>query len=515
MRLKNSIKNIISGVIAQMLILLFSFFTRTVFIKILGTTYLGLGSLFSNIMGLFSLAELGVGQAITFALYKAIADKNQDKIINLMKLYKKIYEGIFLLIITLGFSSYFLLDKILKESKELENVKIIYIIFVLNSAFSYLYIYRNSYIIANQKSYIISKVNYSFVIGTNIIQIIVLYYLKNYIIYLLIQTMSTIFQNIYISKICLKLYPFLNNTPSKKIDSIEKKEIFSNIKSLIFYKVGTLALNSTDNILISMYAGLNIVGIYGNYSLIVTSLGGLLSVIFNSMTASIGNLVVKEKIEKKIEIFKIINFMSFWIYSVSSIMLYILLNDFIKIWIGNQYLLSNLTIIVIVTNFYISGMLFPTFTYRQTLGLFKYGKFRPIISAMINLFISIILGKKIGLVGILLGTAITRLLTNVWYDPYIIFKIEFKISLKKYIKDYFTYANTFLLLGLTNYLLLSTILLDNNIIKFFIKGISSFIISNLIIILFFNKTFEFNYLKNMLNNKVLKKDLNRRENGKI
>lgn len=507
MRLKNSIKNIISGTIAQMLILLFSFFTRTVFIKILGTTYLGLGSLLSNIMGLFSLAELGVGQAITFALYKAIADKDQDKIINLMKLYKKIYEGIFIVIIVLGFGSYFLLDRILEENKGLENVKIIYIIFVLNSAFSYLYIYRNSYIIANQKGYIISKVNYLFVISTNIIQIIVLYYLRNYIVYLFIQTISTILQNIYISKVCLNLYPFLNNKTTKKINSIEKKEIFSNIKSLIFYKIGTLALNSTDNILISMYAGLNIMGIYGNYSLIVTSLSGLLSVIFNSMTASIGNLVVREKIEKKIEVFKIINFMSFWIYSVSSIMLYILLNDFIKIWIGNQYLLSNLTIGIIVVNFYISGMLFPTFTYRQTLGLFKYGKFRPIISAIINLFISIVLGKRIGLTGILLGTAITRLLTNVWYDPYIIFKIEFKISLKKYIKDYLIYANIFLILGLINYLLLSTTLFNNNILKFFIKGISSFVISNIIIILFFYKTFEFNYLKNMFSNRVLKKKI--------
>lgn len=493
MRIKNSLKNIYTGLLGQIVTLLITFITRTIFIKFLGTSYLGISSLFSNILTIFSLAELGVGQAIVFNLYKAIADDEKQKICALMNLYEKMYKfiGLFILVIGLSFTPF--LHVLIKGGIYIENIKLIYILFVVNSASSYFYIYRSSFIIANQKNYIITKINYIFLIITNILQIVFLIISKNYIIYLLIQIILTIVQNIYISKKCIKIYPFLKNNKNYSLGKEEKSNIFKNIRALMVYKIGTISLNSTDNLIISYFVGITTVGLYSNYNLIVVSISGFLNIIFNSLTASIGNLVSKESVKKKKEMFNIINFSTFWIYGVSSICLFILMTPFVDFWIGNEFVLNNYTVLIISLNFYIGGMLFTPYTYRQTLGLFTYGKWRPVISAILNIFLSILLGGNFGLPGVLIATVITRILTNVWFDPYIVYSKGFNSSAKNYFKKYCEYVLVVILCGaISNYL--CTFILGNGLIQLISKCIICLSISNGIIVLFYYRTEEFNYL---------------------
>lgn len=504
MRVKNSIKNITTGLIGQMLLLFTNFVTRTVFINVLGSTYLGVSGLFSNILSLLSLAELGVGQAIMFSLYKPIAENDKDKISSLMAIYKKIYLCIFVFVLVVGMSLAPFLRYIIKDFDKIPHITAIYILYVINSASSYLFVYRNTLITASQKNYVVNQLAYIFSILMMVLQILGLVLFKNYFVYLIVQICMIICQNISTAIVVGRIFPELKTKNVKGLDSEEKNGLIKNIKSLMIYKVGTLALNSTDNILISAFVGIVKVGLYSNYNLICTSVTGFLSTIFGNLTASIGNLNAVETKEKKIGMFNVINLATFWLYGVCSICIFCAANPFITAWIGEEYLLSYRELFIIVLNTYVAGMLFAPFNYRQTMGLFVYGKMRPIISAAINIIASVALGKRFGLEGILWGTIIARATTNVWFDPYIVFKKGLQSSPKHYFIDYL--VKLVILLATGTLCFFVTIMIPGaGMISVIFKVLVAFVITNGIFLLIYGRTHEIDYLKSIAKNFFIKK----------
>ncbi len=505
MRVKNSLKNIYSGLIGQVLLIVTNFITRSVFISELGSTYLGVGGLFGNILSLLSLAELGIGQAIMFSLYKPIAENDEEKINSLMQIYKVFYRYVFLFVVSAGVALSPFLRYIINDFDKIPNITVIYLMYVFSSASSYLFAYKSTLITATQKNYIINKASYIFSLIMMVTQVGILLLFKNYIIYLAVQICVNIIQNIYIAQKTTKLYPYLKNKNTKPLENVEKQKLFKNIKSLMLYKIGTLALNSTDNILISSFVGIIKVGIYSNYTLICSSVTAFLSTVFNNLTASIGNLNAVETKEKKIEMFNVINFTTFWLYSVCCICIFCAANPFINAWIGKDYLLTYRELFIIMLNVYIGGMLFAPYNYRQTMGLFIYGKLRPIISAFINIIASIVLGKICGLEGIILGTIIARVTTNVWFDPYIVFKKGLNTSPLPYFIDYIKKLILFIFTGAIAYLI-SSFIVGESIIFVIVKAVLAFGVSNAIFFLIYCRSDEFNYLLG-----VFKMFLNRRE----
>ncbi len=280
----------------------------------------------------------------------------------------------------------------------------------------------------------------------------------------------------------------------------ELKKIQKNVSALVLYKIGTLSLNSTDNMIMSAYVGLESVGLYSNYNLIVTSVTGFLSTIFNNLTASIGNLNAGDDNEKKYFMFRVINLATFWLYGVVTVCIFVLINPFIgSCWIGKDYILDTSVVFIISLNIYVGGMLFAPFNYRQTMGLFTQGKYRPIISAIENIIVSIFLVKKIGIAGILWGTVITRLTTNAWFDPYLIYKKGLGINPIKYFIDYFIkliilLANMGICLYISNYFVVT------NTLQWLLLGCVVFIVSNIIIFLYSFRTEEFKYLLSVIKN---------------
>lgn len=497
MRIKNSLKNISSGIIGQFVLLLTNFLSRTVFISILGSTYLGVSGLFGNILKLLSLAELGVGQAITFSLYKPLADNDTDKIYRIMNFYKKVYRFMFCFVLVVGLLLTPFLQYIIKDINKIQNIHIIYAMYVVNSATSYLFVYKNTLVVAAQKNYELNKIAYKFQFVIMFAQILVLILFKNYLLYLFTQISLTIALNIINAKKADKIFPFLKEKRSPALLLAEEKsQLTKNIRALMIYKVGTLALNSTDNILISMFVGITKVGLYSNYTLITTSVTSFLSTIFGNITASIGNLNATESKEKKISMFNNINFATFWLYTVCSVCIFCVTNPFIEAWIGAEYLLSMRELFIIVLNSYIAGMLFAPYDYRQTMGLFVYGKMRPIISAIINLISSIVLGKYFGLEGILWGTAIARLTTNVWFDPYIVFKKGLNTSPLPYFIDYLLKALCFFINGAFCYIITS--LIPTFPFSFIVNAIITFLLSNMFLFIIYRKSLEFKYFYNLI-----------------
>ncbi|MBQ7170772.1 MAG: sugar translocase [Clostridia bacterium] len=499
MRTKNSIINIFTGLVGQIVVAIAGFAGRTVFIHVLGSTYLGVSGLFSNILTLLSFAELGIGQAIVFSLYKPIAENDEDKICALMRLYEKAYRFLFFLVLGIGLFILPFLPYIIKDIDSIPNIRTIYCLYVINSAASYLFSYRSTFITASQKNYIINIFYVASTILMTVFQIAGLLLFKNYFVYLGIQIAFGVIQNVFSYIYSSRKYPFLKRKDVPPLPDQEFKSIKKNVGALIIYKIGTLALNSTDNIIISAYVGLIAVGLHSNYVLLTSVVGAFLSTIFGNLTASIGNLNATETTEKRVHIFNVLNFATFWFYSVCSICLFVCMTPFIYAWIGEEYVLPLSVSLIVAINFYIAGMLFAPFNFRQTMGLFVQGRMRPIISAVINIGVSIWFAILWGLPGVLWGTAVARLTTNVWFDPYLIFKKGLNVSPVPYFIDYIKKFLLFLLMGFVCWYVSSKILLTS-ILGVLIKAIVSFVICNGVILALYSRTSEFRYLKSVLVN---------------
>ena len=268
--------------------------------------------------------------------------------------------------------------------------------------------------------------------------------------------------------------------------------IKKNVSSLFIYKVGTVIMNGTDNIIISKFIGLIIVGFYSNYVLIINSITTVLNQIFNAITSSIGNLVVTTNKKRSKEVYDNLNFANFWLYALFGVCIIVLINPFINIWIGKKYVMGFSIVFLLVLNFYVLGMQSVTNSFRNAYGLFWIAKYRPIIMVIINIVISVVLVQFIGIEGVLIGTLISRLVTTAWLDPYIVHKYGFEISPKSYYVDYLKYLVIFIAISIILNYFVSMVAI-NNIFILILIAILVVISVNVILVLLFFKTSEFNY----------------------
>lgn len=492
-RTENSIINSAMSIVTQVLTVVLNFAVKTVFIKMLNDEYLGVNGLFTNIITMLSLADLGIGIAIPYSLYKPLAKKDEHKINVLMNFYKKVYTIIGIAVLLIGLSLTPFLGLIIKDiPKNVPHLSLIYILFVIHSASSYFFVYKKFLIDSDQKGYITSRIIFTFSTLLSIIQIILLITTKNYILFLLSSIILVIIQNIYISSKANKLYPFIKNKTDEKLEKEDMEGIKKNVSSLFIYKVGTVIMNGTDNIIISKFIGLVIVGFYSNYVLIINSITTVLNQIFNAITSSIGNLVVTTNKKRSKEVYDNLNFANFWLYALFGVCIIVLINPFINIWIGKKYVMGFSIVFLLVLNFYVLGMQSVTNSFRNAYGLFWIAKYRPIIMVIINIVISVVLVQFIGIEGVLIGTLISRLLTTAWLDPYIVHKYGFEISPKSYYIDYLKYLVIFTAISIILNYFVSMIAI-NNIFILILIAILVVISVNVILVLLFFKTSEFNY----------------------
>lgn len=492
-RTENSIINSAMSIVTQVLTVVLNFAVKTVFIKMLNDEYLGVNGLFTNIITMLSLADLGIGIAIPYSLYKPLAKKDEHKINVLMNFYKKVYTIIGIAVLLIGLSLTPFLGLIIKDiPKNVPHLSLIYILFVIHSASSYFFVYKKFLIDSDQKGYITSRIIFTFSTLLSIIQIILLITTKNYILFLLSSIILVIIQNIYISSKANKLYPFIKNKTDEKLEKEDMEGIKKNVSSLFIYKVGTVIMNGTDNIIISKFIGLIIVGFYSNYVLIINSITTVLNQIFNAITSSIGNLVVTTNKKRSKEVYDNLNFANFWLYALFGVCIIVLINPFINIWIGKKYVMGFSIVFLLVLNFYVLGMQSVTNSFRNAYGLFWIAKYRPIIMVIINIVISVVLVQFIGIEGVLIGTLISRLVTTAWLDPYIVHKYGFEISPKSYYIDYLKYLVIFIAISIIFNYFVSMITI-NNIFILILIAILVVISVNVILVLLFFKTSEFNY----------------------
>lgn len=428
------------AIISRITAILMGFVTRVVFIHTLSADYVGVNGLFSNILSVLSLTELGVGTAITFALYKPIAKKDVKKQQQLMQLYGKFYRGTALIVLAVGLLLVPFLDILMKNPPKVDHLIGIYLLYLFNSFFSYLLVYKKTLIEAHQKNYIVLVCQTIFLVLQDLLQIVVLLATHNYIFFLLLYMMCTLLSNVCISLIADRMYPYLKEKCRQRIPKEEKKKIFRNIRAMMMHKVGNIVVNNTDNLLISAYVGVVSVGVYSNYFLLIGSVRQVLDQIFQGITASVGNLGVTEKKERIREVFETAFFIGQWIYAFAAICLNELLNPFVELVFGKNYLFPRAVILILCINFFINGTRQAALTFRDSMGLFWFDRYKALIESGLNIIFSLLLVNKIGILGVFLGTLISELLTSVWVEPYVLYRIKLKASVTGFYLKYLGYV---------------------------------------------------------------------------
>lgn len=503
-RTKKAFLNVGSNFILQILKSVFTFITRTVFIYCLGKEALGLNGLFTNILSMLSLAELGISTAINFSLYEPIAKGNLEKVSALMTFYKKAYKVVGMVVFFIGLTLIPFLHFLIKDIETIDNVYFIYFLYLISTASSYFISYKETLINADQKNYKLTFLNILFLMILNIAQIVGLLVFKQFIAYLIIQLTVQIVQKIVINKYISTQYKTVNFKSTIEIAKEDKLTIKNNVKAMFFHKIGDYCVNGTDNLIISSFINIGSVGVFSNYATIITLIQSFTNLFFNNLISTLGNLLLLENNEKKYEIYHKLDFIGFIMYGFSAIVLLNVFNDFISLWIGEEYCLEYMTVYAIVISFYLNGIRVAATTMKSAAGMYDVDKYTPLLQAVINLIVSVFLVKYLGVLGVVLGTIISSLVLPTWQRPYIVYKYVLKKDFRIHIAEHFKYIFVLLICALLSLLFNSLLSIESNVLLLVLKVIVCGVIYLSTIVLVYGKTEEFSYILNMIL-KILKR----------
>lgn len=503
MRTKNTIKNMKYSVISQVLNLIVKFINRTVFIKILGSEYLGVNGLFTNILTILSLVDLGIGNVLIYSMYKPLAEDDRNKIRLLLKEYKKIYNIIAVIVLILGLLMTPFIEQLINGETTIKNLKIIFLLYLADTVVSYLCVYKISIINADQKNYIVTFIQQVFNIISNAIMLVMLAITRKFIVYLAIKIAFSVICNIYLSKKATKMYPYIKESCAERLPSTEKKQIFKDTRAMLFHKIGGVVVSGTDSILMSAMINLNTVGIYSNYLLISNAIRSFANLFFSAMSSSIGNLNVKKSKEYTYNIFKKVFYGNFFIYTFATICMICLINPFIEMWVGEEYLFGMEIVLAFCISFYIEGMRQTVIVFRNGLGLFQQDQFKPALEAIVNLVLSIILALRYGIIGIILGTICSMLFVSVGVESFVLYKHGFEQKWINYLKMYMKY----LCIGIISLLVvyfINTLIVGTTFLYLAIRFLVTIFITALLLVFFTYRTEEFHFMLDIFKNKKLR-----------
>lgn len=502
-RTEYSARNTTVAVISKVLAILMGYITRVVFTHTLSESYVGINGLFTDIINVLSLSELGMGTAITYALYRPIADKDIEKQKSLMQLYRRLYLIVASVVSAVGLSIIPFMNILIKDGQNVRHLTLIYLMYLANSAISYLLIYKRTLIDAHQLSYIGELITSVFLVIQNVMQMVVLKLTGNFILFLGIYIVCTIVRNICISVKADKLYPFLNDKKTTPLNKEERREIFKNIKAMLMHRIGGVVVNNTDNLLLSSMVGLAAAGRYSNYYLFIGSVKQILEQVFNGITASVGNLGATSDVTRSKKIFNASFFIAQWMYGFSAICLFEMLTPFVSLSFGDKYVFAQQIVLILCINFYVTGLRRPVLVFKDSLGLFWYDRYKPIAEAIVNLVVSILLAMKLGTSGVFIGTFISTVTVSAWVEPFVLYKHYFKSSLAQYFAKYAVYS---LILSAVWLITHRVCMLVNGGVWVVIFGRLAIcvLIPNLIMLILYFRTQEFRFVMNKAKSLVSK-----------
>ncbi len=431
-RTKNTVRNIVFGSVLKIVNIILPFISRTVILYVLGAQYLGLNSLFHSILSFLSLAELGVGAAMVYMMYKPIAENDTTTIRAILNLYKKLYRIIGTVILVVGASLLPFLDSIIHgDVPDDTNIYILYFIYLINTVLTYwLFGYKNAVLQAYQRSDIESKIGIFITPASYIVMLSFLAITKNYYAYIIWQPIFTIITNFIRLVIVDKHFPELK--PEGEISKEMKTSIFKKVVAILGAKLNTVVLNAADNVVMSAFLGLTVIAIYGNYYYIMSSIMMFLGIIYSSMTAGLGNSLQTETLEKNYKDFEKFSFMNSWLVGWCTVCLVCLYQPFMRIWVQDETLMFPFYVVLqLGLYFYVYQIRKIPVVYKDAAGIWWEDRFRPYVCMVVNVVLNVLLVQWIGVSGIILSTVFSLFVSIPW-ENYTIFKYIFHCSSRKY-----------------------------------------------------------------------------------
>lgn len=504
MRTKKAMLNSVVNMSTYVVNMLLSFVITSLFLRKLGNDLYGLNGLYSSILSYLSLMELGIGVAIVFSLYKPFAEDNKEKVKGYLDYYGKFYRTIGAIVLVVGICMIPFLQFFIKGEINLLDANLYFFLILINTSMSYMFSHKLCIINVAQEGYIVSSAVTASKLVISLLQIIMFQFYPSFYIYIIIQIVVNLIYYISLNVYINKKYAWLKNVKGK-IDNVEKKELLKNIKSLFMHKIGAILVFSTDNLVISGFLNLTVVGIYNSYNLVISGIQGVISSAIAGITPSIGNLLAEDKMDVAYSVHKKLFFLSFWIASFVGISLVNTLKQFVILWVGPKQVLDTFTIILIIINFYITLMRSSTERFQEASGLYYYDRYAPLIEGGINLVASILLVNFIGLAGVVLGTVISNIAIICWVKPKIVYKYLFKKPLREYFKMYFKGLLIALIPLFITYNLTSSIKLVNSIPMFILNCFINIAVINVFYLLIFWRSEEFKYFKDLVLGMLKKK----------
>lgn len=465
-RTQNAKRNITYGMLNKIVTLLLPFFVRMVMIRTLGIEYVGLSSLFSSVLQLLNLTEMGFSIAAVYSMYKPIAEDDTEKICALLNYYRDVYRKIAAVVFLIGILLVPLLPYLIKgDTPNNVNIYVLYGIYLSNTVLTYaVFAYRTAILNAYQRVDIISIVSVVTTGAMYLLQIITLLYFENYYVYIIVLPISTLAGNIIRAWLARRAYP--DCVCAGALDRKTRSKIRRQISGLMINKICQSSRNSFDSIFVSAFLGLSIAGIYSNYYMILNAVNGLLAVFMESITAGIGNSMALDSCDKNYMDMRRINFIYMWIAGWCTICMFCLYQPFVKIAFGKDNMFSFRVVALFCLYFYALCMGNVRGTYADAAGLWWQNRYRAIAESVVNVVLNFLFAYRWGVEGIIVATLIPLLIINFGYGSQIVFQCYFKNNkLKEYFLLHGKYAIVTLLVGSVTYLL-STLIPGDGFIQF-------------------------------------------------
>lgn len=493
------IKNSMIGMVAQVCSMIIGFISQRLFLKYLGLEIAGINSVIGETLGFLAFAELGVGTAITYRLYKPIAQNDKQGLTVLMQLYKKLYQIIGVVVFVVGMVLMLFLPVFINDaSSDMTFIKIAYMIQLFSTTSTYFFAYKRSLIYADQKQFVCKIVDILSNIIFSVIRIVVLISMHNYHAYLFIQFMQSLTSNIVLAYYCNKHYGYINQKTNEKFQDV--KGMFKDTKDVLLGRIAGYVYSSTDNLVISTFSGIVLAGGFSNYKYVTNAVKNLVYGMTDSITATIGNNIQLKDTEESYQMFRKYSFIRYVVANVACTGLCICADAFVGFAFGEQYIMSSSVLYLIVVDIFIGIVYGPLGEYITVLGYFHYEKYINIIGAVLNITLSIVLVQFIGVEGVLIGTCVSQLFF--WIAKSILLCWKYfcsKDKLKEMWKKYISYIVLTVGQVFVLYILKQTLLYGRYTLRaFLIEGICSVVVSVIAIYACYYRTEEYKYLVNIL-----------------
>ncbi len=500
-RLKNVLMASAASVGYQLIKIALTFVYRTIFLMVFSKEYLGINGLFTNILQILSLAELGVGTAIVYRMYKPFAQEDVEQIAALLQFYKTVYRIIALVVVVFSIGMYQLLP-VLVNMEEIPpdvNVTVVYFLFVAQSVVSYFAAYKQSVITADQRGYMVSLYQMATELTVNLIRIALVFISRNYVVVLAGGIVVTAAFNLgfgaYISSQYREIFQV-----HAKLDKKSMKQILSDTASLLCHKVGSVAVSATGNMVLAKFVSLVSVGLYSNYAMITNAVMGMMSSAAGSINSIVGNYATVNSKEETYKLYLYCVHGCFWLVSCLTICLCNLFNVFVEAWLDASYLFDQTVVLVICVQFFVMCSRLVNNIFINGCGLFALDRVRPLIEAAINLIVSIALVQNYGIVGVFVGGVVSGVLTYYWREPYLLLYRYFGKNFKDYIPIVLLWISITIVSGVVFGKI--TGFLPAGWWGFFLRGIVTFVGTNLLYALLMCRTKFFGYFVGILKTKM-------------